>query len=210
MIRRLRHDQSGASAAEFALVLPLLLFFLFGIIDGARFLWETNRAEKATQMGARVLAVTDTVSGGLAAHSYLGDTSGGTALTQGDLVPAAALGSVRCRSVSGTVACDCETGPCPSTLTPVNADGFNLAVRRMRGVKPDIGAANVVVRYRGSGLGYAGDPNGMDIAPLVTVELSGVQFRPVTGLMLATINLPPFRTTLTSEDSDCDSPCQSN
>jgi len=201
MMRCLRLDARGASAAEFALVLPLLLLFLFGIIDGARFLWETNRAEKATQMGARVIVVTDTASGGLAAHSYLGDTSGGTALTQGDLISRAALGEVRCTKPSGAVTCTCAVNPCPTTLTPFDDTGFNLMLTRMQGVKPDIAAPNVSVSYRGSGLGYAGDPNGMDIAPLVTVELSGVQFRPVTALMLATINLPPFRTTLTAEDS---------
>ena len=210
MIRRLLLDRSGASAAEFALVLPLLLFFLFGIIDGARFLWETNRAEKATQLGARVAVVTDAAAGGLTAYSYLGDTSGGSALTQGDIVPRAALGEIRCTKSGGAVSCTCVTSPCPSTLTPYNADGFNLMLRRMKGVKPDLADTNVRVSYRGSGLGYAGDPNGMDIAPLVTVEISGLQFRPITGLMLATFTLPPFRTTLTAEDSDCDAICQSN
>lgn len=202
MIRLLRLDRSGASAAEFALVLPLLLFFLFGIIDSARFLWETNRAEKATQMGARVLVVTNAVSTGLVNHSYLGDSSGGTALTQGDVVPAAALGEVRCTKPAGTVTCSCQTSPCPGTLTPIDATGWDMMFTRMRGVKRDIAESNVMVSYRGSGLGYAGDPNGMDIAPLVTVELTNLQFRPVTGLMLGTITLPPFRTTLTAEDNE--------
>ena len=202
MTRRRRLDRSGASAAEFALVLPLLLFFLFGIIDGARFLWETNRAEKATQMGARVLVVTDAVPGGLSAYSYLGDTSGGTALTQGDLISAAALGKIDCTSSGGTVSCSCATNPCPGTLTPIDQTGWDMMLTRMQGVKPDIAESNVTVSYRGSGLGYAGDPNGMDIAPLVTVELNSLPFRPVTGLMLATINLPTFRTTLTAEDSE--------
>jgi hypothetical protein len=97
---------------------PLLLFFLFGIIDGARFLWETNRAEKATQMGARTLVVTNVISTGLANQSYLGDTSGGAALTQGDLVSAAALGKIECTSTAGTVGCSCATSPCPWNADP--------------------------------------------------------------------------------------------
>jgi Flp pilus assembly protein TadG len=38
MIRRLLQDRSGSSAAEFAMVLPLLLVLLFGLIDTGRFL----------------------------------------------------------------------------------------------------------------------------------------------------------------------------
>ena len=57
--------EKAASAAEFALVLPLLLILLFGTIDAGRFLWAMNRAEKATQMGARYAIVTDPVSTGL-------------------------------------------------------------------------------------------------------------------------------------------------
>ena len=200
MMRRLFLDRKASSAAEFGLVLPLLIFFLFGIIDSGRFLWEINKAEKATQAGARVIVVTDSASGGLAAHSYLGDTSGGAALTQGDLVPAAALGEARCTSSGGTVSCTCVTAPCP-TLTPYIDTGFDQMLTRMQFMKSDIAEQNVSVTYRGSGLGFAGDPNGMDIAPLVTVELSGLQFRPLVLFNSVVFDLPAFRTTLTSEDS---------
>ena len=61
-------------------------------------------------------------------------------------------------------------------------------------MKPDITAANVRIDYSGSGLGFAGDPNGMEIAPLVTVRLTGMQFVPLTGFMFATLNMPDFRT----------------
>ena len=71
----------------------------------------------------------------------------------------------------------------------------------MQYMKPDIVANNVTVTYRGSGLGFAGDPNGMEIAPLVTVELSNIQFRPLVLFNSVAFTLPAFRTTLTSEDS---------
>ncbi len=184
------------------MVLPLLILLLFGIIDGGRFLWETNKAEKATQVGARVAVVTKAAPGGLVSYSYLGDTSGGAALTQGDLIPSAALGEVLCTSTGGTVSCDCEVDPCPDPLTPIDQAGFDLMLDRMRFMKPDVAEQNVRVSYRGSGLGFAGDPNGMDIAPLVTVELTGVQFSPLVLVGAASFTLPAFRTTLTAEDSD--------
>ena len=53
-LRALIRDDRGASAAEFTLVLPLLLLMLFGIIDTARFMWAVNRSEKAAQMGVRI------------------------------------------------------------------------------------------------------------------------------------------------------------
>ncbi len=197
MMRTLRLNRSGASAAEFDMVLPLLILLLFGIIEGGRFLWETNKAEKATQVGARVAVVTDVLDDGMVAESYVGQTVGGVTLTQGDLIPAAGLGEMECNS-SG---CTCNSGYCPAAGTYQTA-AFNLIVQRMSFMKPDIDAADVTVTYRGSGLGFAGDPNGMDIAPLVTVELTGVQFSPLVLFGAASFNLPAFRTTLTSEDSD--------
>ena len=59
----------------------------------------------------------------------------------------------------------------------------------------------VADQWRAQAFGFAGDPNGMDIAPLVTVELSGVRFRPLVLFNTAGFVLPPFRTTLTAEDS---------
>jgi hypothetical protein len=66
---------------------------------------------------------------------------------------------------------------------------------------PAINADQVVVKYRGSGVGYAGDPSGMDIAPLVTVELDGVSFRPLVLFNAVAFTLPPFSSSLTAEDS---------
>ena len=195
--RRLVRDASGATAAEFALVLPLLLLMIFAVIDVGRFMWEYNRAEKATQVGVRVAAVTDVIPSGLAAATYLG--VGG--LTQGDPIPASALGLITCSKPAAAVTCSCTTPTCPGTLTPIVSASFDAIVARMKRMKPDITGSNVHVEYRGSGLGFAGDPNGMEVSPLVTVRLSGLNFVPITSLLFATITMPDLSSTLTAEDS---------
>jgi hypothetical protein len=191
-LRTFPGDCRAAAGAEFALVLPLLVIMLFAVIDGGRFAWEYNRAEKATQVGARMAVVTNVISTDLAANSYVG--VGG--LTPGQTIPASALGTIVC----GASACAC-TGSCSGISDGYDPAAFTNLVARMQQIKPDIAADNVEVVYRGSGLGYAGDPTGMAMSPLVTVRLKDLEFRPVTALLFASITMPSFATTLTAEDS---------
>jgi hypothetical protein len=177
------------------MVLPVLIFLLFGIIDGGRFLWEYNRAEKATQVGARMAIVTDIVSTDLKDNDYLGVTVGGTTLTEGLTIPPGALGTITCNDST----CSCVDA-CSGIDDGYDAAAFTRLVDRMKQIKPDIAAANVEVIYRGSGLGFAGDPSGMAMSPLVTVRLKDLEFRPITSLLFATIDMPSFSTTLTAED----------
>lgn len=184
-VRRLLADCTGASAVEFALVLPLLLLFLFGIIDGGRFMWEYNRATKATQVGVRVAAVTNVLAEELATKDYVGVNG----LTQGDVIPAADFTPVTCTS----------TG-CGSGYTFDSTTFNSVLLPRMQAIDPEITAANVQVNYSGSGLGYAGDPNGIDAIPIVTVKLTGLTFVPITTLMFATISMPSFSSSMPGED----------
>ena len=208
---KLARSNSGASAAEFAIVLPIFLLFLFGVIDAGRFMWEYNRIEKATQVGARVAVVTNVLSSGLHDENYLNQTVGGTTITAGSRIPAGALGSLECTS-SG---CSCETQPCPSDLGTFDSDTFNNAlVARMRQVYPGITAEDVQVRYSGSGFGFAGNAASggggggggtgtgeMEISPLVTVTVAGAKFVPISSFLLASITIPSVSATLTSEDA---------
>lgn len=191
-VRPLLRDSGGASAAEFALVLPLLILLLLGIIDAGRFMWEFNQAEKATQMGARMAVVTNPVAPGLAAGNFVGQSG----LADGDFIPASAFGVLECTSTT----CTCKTAPCPFGAGPTVTAAFNPIVARMKAMKGDIAAANVVITYRGSGLGYAGAP-GMDISPLISVSLRGLTFRPIYLAGLVNFAMPDFATTLTAEDS---------
>jgi Flp pilus assembly protein TadG len=187
IIRKLLRDRRASSAAEFALVLPLLLLFIFGIIDAGRWMWTYNQAEKAAQMGARMAVVTSPVSSSLS-DSYLGACS--PALTQGDLIPSSCFTAISCTSTS------CSGG----TEDPA---AFTQIADRMRQFLPQLADENLTIEYSPSGLGYAGNPNGPDISPLVTVKIgtpTALQFTPITSFLLTSMNMPTFTTTLTAED----------
>lgn len=206
-LRAFGRARSGASAAEFALVLPLALLLLFGVLDAGRYVWTLNQLEKAAQMGARYAVSTALVPTGLNSYETVGLSCPGGTLKPGDRICREALGAIRCTGSGGSASCTCARTPCPDLGT---ADGaaFGRIVDRMRAITPLLQAENVTITYSGSGIGYAGDPglddNGdplSDIAPLVTVEVGGIGLRTMT-LFGGAITLPPVRTTLTLEDGD--------
>lgn len=189
MIRLLFSSRSGSTATEFAMVLPLLLLFIFGLIDVSRWIWTNNDMEKATEMGARFAAVTDPVSSAIN-DDYIGKCS--PALTQGDSIPVGCFSKITCISSS------CDSGT-------INTTAFNAIVARVHDFLPQVTAANVAVEYSPSGLGYAGNPYGADLAPLVTVRVGGtgvtsVSFQPIACLSLCQLSLRSVTSTLTSED----------
>ena len=192
LLARLLRCNQAASSAEFALVLPLLLVLLFGVIDAGRFMWEYNRAEKATQMGVRYAVVTDMVPSGLASRSF-SITDG---IPQGTAVPTANFAYATCNNVScGT----CSGSVCGSI--GYNATAFQKIVTRMGYMYPQIAPSNVTVTYKNVGLGFAGDPDGPDVSALVTVALTGLEFHPITCLVLCSMTMPSFRAALTLEDA---------
>lgn len=187
-MRRLILDQRAASAAEFALVLPLLLLVLFGIIDAGRYMWSINRAEKAVQMGVRMAVVTDYVAPAIG-DDYVGQCA--TPLNAGDPIPADCFSTITCSKTGNSATCN---GGAAVTAA------FTKVADRMRFMMPEIKDSNVQIIYSPSGLGFAGDPSGPDLAPLVTVRLSGITFRPMILLALKNVGIPEARSSLTFED----------
>ena len=198
-------DNRGAGAAEFALVLPLALLLLFGIIDTGRYAWALTRLEKATQMGARYAVATRIVPQGLNEFDYVGETCDGVTLEIGTTIPAPCLGTISCDAT----ACVCAAEPCPP-LGDYNDAAYDAILARMRVIEPRIDENSLTVEYSGSGLGFAGDPAEddagdplSDIAPLVTVRLSDLDYAPITlSLFGGSIDLPDFSYSLTLEDGD--------
>ena len=197
-LRALWRSTRASTAAEFGLLTPLLLSFMIGTIDLGRFLWTCNRAEKATQMGVRYAVVTDIVPSGLATYDFA--VTGG--IPQGDPIPASSFTSAHCvEAAGGTVTCTCVPASCPGG-NAVNKIAFDNIVARMRLFYPELTADHVQINYDYSGLGYAGDPNGIQVAPLVTVQLTGMTFTPLLFRFFGnqTVSLPAFSASLTLED----------
>jgi Flp pilus assembly protein TadG len=195
-------DTRGSTVVEFAMVLPIVIFFLLGIVDAGRLMWTLNRAEKGTQFAVRYAAVTAVVPPNLATRDFaLSDNVNG-----GDAVPISVLDTITCTSSStsypaSSVACSCS-GNCPSNITDnASVTAFNNIVQRVRWTWKEVTPNRVAVEYRNVGLGFAGDPNGPDVAPLITVTVSGVTFNPmVFEFFGASLALPAVRASLTMED----------
>jgi len=107
---------------------------------------------------------------------------------------------VVCTSSGGTASCTCAAnGSCTFPLT-ANQTAFNNIVAVMQNMYGPIGPENVVVRYDWSGLGYAGNPIGSDVDPIVTIALVNLDFKPLISGTLGSIGVPGTSHSLTNED----------
>lgn len=186
-VRRLKDDERGISSVEFAIVCSLFFLIVLGIIDFSRAMWEWNAAAKATQFGVRYAVVNNMVSIPLS-------TFDGTAIVSaGNTVP---VGS------AGTELVICNSIGCNNNPTDLDSTRFDAIVAQMKQRYSRIQPENVIVEYRHIGLGFAGNPLGPDIDPLVTVRLTGMTFTFITpGLSgIFNITMPDFAASLTGED----------
>lgn len=200
---RLSRNDVAAVGAEFALIVPLLVLFLVGILDVGRIMWTWNRAEKATQMGVRFAAVTQmadavedpadsTQNSGFWTYDFY--TLAG--IPRGDPIPQDLFGGATCTSAG----CTCNAGATCPPFGPISS-GFANTVTRMQAVMPEIQPENVTIEYGYSGLGYSGDPYGSDVNPLITIRLVNMTFEPILGQVFGvSISLPPFAATMSMED----------
>jgi len=203
--RRLIRDERGISCVEFVIVATVFFMMIFGIIDFSRAMWEWNAAAKATQFGVRHAVVSDIVS-----IDYKDFSALSVGLNAGDGVPIKDSGGndiiapIFCsdNDPGAGLAIGCGTSLGGLAAAKADAVAFLAIVTMMQRHYDRIEAHNVVIEYRHIGLGFAGNPVGPDVDPLVTVKLRDMEFDFVTpGFAgIFTINLPDFAASLTGED----------
>ena len=200
-MRKLRSflgDPCGTTAAEFALILPIALLFLLGLIDVGRYAWSFNKMEKATQIGARWAAATTLIPGGTGTGTtnlYNYSFVINEAAPQGDPVSTSMFPGIACRSTG----CVCKSGGTCKFTYALDSAAFTALVSRMNRIHQGIAPADVQIDYDNVGLGFAGDPNGPDVHPLITVSVKNKRF-PMWFMLGRTVRLPEASYALTAED----------
>jgi Flp pilus assembly pilin Flp len=206
-IKRLSRDETGAVLVEVTVVMALMFIFILGSIDFLFAFYQWNAASKAVQVGARIAAVSDPVAIGL---------NGLSAAAANSFVPPGASMPgflVRCEGRNETCSC---VGACAG-VGAYNRAAMNTIVfgrgssscsdatsfyrAGMCDIFARISAANVVIVYAQTGLGYAGRPGGP--VPTITVSLENLpfQFFFLSGIMgFGKIQMPALTTSITGED----------
>lgn len=196
--RRFVSDERGLSLTEGLLVMPIVMITLTAMIEFGAMVYEWNLMAKASQYGARMLAVSSPLVGDDEYIEALED--GYSDLIEGDPTPAAIV-SIECGA--GTTPCDADR----LDLLMTGGDGVcgEIQADSRAGVcdiAPFLSEENVYVRYQRTGLGYVGRPWG----PVSTITL---EFRNQTfdffildSLIpaLGNIEMPSHPVAITSED----------
>ena len=205
-LTKLAKDDTGTSMTEALLAMPIVLLVFTGMIEFGGLAWQWNMAAKATQIGARMVAVSTPLVGRAQYETAM--ASGISDEVEGDPVPASTS-----RIACGAETTACATGALERIVT--GGDGVcgsvsSTSVVGMCDVAPFITADNVRVTYSRSGLGYVGRPFGQ--VSTITVELRNITFdfllldRLVTAINNLEIAAHPVA--ITSEDlSDCRDTC---
>jgi len=200
LLQKFREDEDGISLTEALLVTPIVLLVFTTFIEFGFAVFQWNQAAKATQHGARMLAVSDPL---------LNDMSGFTSdypAEQGGPVPATAR-SFSCGA--GTVACDTTEMQRLITGSDASCTFVSGTKLGMCDIFPRISANSVLITYYRSGLGYVGRPDGPVLS--ITVELRNLNFEFLflgRFLPVSVLTIPAHPVTITSEDmSSCKNEC---
>ncbi len=163
-LARFAQDESGSHLVEFGLVITIMIFLLLAIIDFGRMAFHMVMAEKMVQHAARIAAVRPAACPTVPQTHVRGSAT--TILRYGSSCSA---GAGVCAN-PGLITCAASSGE------PTSEEVW--AFLRV-GLPNDAEMSNVVFRYEfDPDLGFLGGP----YVPLVTVELTGLEFEFVSPL----------------------------
>lgn len=193
-------DRRGVTLLEGLLAMPIVLLVLAAMFEFGVLMFQWNMTVKATQIGARLAAVSTPLVGDDAYDLAMSD--GFDVLIEGNPVPPT--------NVSISCGAEPSDGPCDAAaMSRLLTGGDSLcgtvstnSVIGMCDVAPFIGADNVRITYQRSGLGYVGRPFGQ--VSTITVETVGLNFDffLLDDLIppLGQISIPAHPAAFTSED----------
>lgn len=210
-VRRCLRDEDGGVFVEAAILIPIMFVFFLGSVDFLYAFSQWTAATKATQLGARVAAVSDPVATGLTGTNNMAVSAVSGSILLGDAMP-----DFQITCDGGTASCTCTRGTCSGmgtySATAMNTivfgrgsasacgDATSYYTAGMCDLVTRITAANVRIVYDQTGLGFAGRDSGP--VPTVTVSLRNMtfQFFFLDGLRgFANLAMPAFNTTVTGE-----------
>lgn len=204
-------DNQGGAAVEFVATMLFFIVIAFFVLEVGVAVFWISTAEKAAQIGVRLAIVRDPAVISAACPTGMDD---------GDPVLVGTLPLKNCRMPSAIYGTSCsEVGTCwdwdpiacvGGTGANCDAAGFATIATRVRAIFNLATDEKITVRYEDSGLGYAGGP----VIPLVTVEISGVEYDLLfagvldrmrelaqrDGTTSAFTTMPTISVTLTGED----------
>jgi len=175
-MKRFARDCGGATIIELAVILPILLLLVLGIVEFGRLGYQETVGHKATDLAVRTAAVRPSACDGVAGEIDLPDVYAppqNAAPRFGTLCRVPTNGNATCAPVA-TQSC---------TLQQAIAAGNPTAQEIWRTVAPLLpGAAspaNVEISYDFDGqLGFLGGP----YTPIITAEIVNLNFQFVTPL----------------------------
>jgi hypothetical protein len=167
-------NEDGAAIVEAALILPLILLIVFGLMEVSFYAWNFNLANKAVQLGTRRAIVSDAVAFGpglvrAESATYWAElTPGLRCLSAGTGPGPCPRFAVTCGAGMG---CTCRGTACAFTFARPK---LSPILQAMRTVLPQIGPENLELTYATNGLGYVGRPPPVPVD--VTIRLVGLEY----------------------------------
>jgi hypothetical protein len=208
-LNHLLRDQCGAVMVEVTIMLSITLVLVLGGIDFLLLFYQWNAAAKATQIGARLAAVSDPVASGLNGLSR--------AVVSESVPPGGAMPKFIVTCDGRTATCTCNGERACRGVKGYNSAAMNTIVFGrgnsscsnaksadrvgMCHIFSRITPANVKIVYEQTGLGYAGRPGGP--MPTITISIQNLPFRFyfLGGLIgFRDLQIPASTTSITAED----------